>query len=61
MIDKDVAIAALSALCNANVTSTQQLTAQYGYSRAGYGGAPGQQQLFVTHLVSTILDADQTW
>lgn len=45
VIDKDVAIAALSSLCYANVTSTQQLTAQHGDSRAGYGGAPGQQQL----------------
>lgn len=61
MIDKDVALAGLSALCNANVTSIQKLRAQGGAASAGTVGGPAHQQLFVNNFISSVLDADETW
>ncbi|XP_036961745.1 uncharacterized protein LOC119023741 isoform X1 [Acanthopagrus latus] len=60
MIDKDVALAGLSALCNANVTSIQKLRAQGGAASAGTVGGPAHQQLFVSNFISSVLDADET-
>ena len=55
MVDKEVALEALSALCNANVTKKQgsQVDCRAGF----YGGAP---QLFIKHFIPTVLDADET-
>ncbi|XP_045894475.1 uncharacterized protein LOC123962414 [Micropterus dolomieu] len=56
MIGRDVALEALGALLNANVT-THQNVQPAAYPRSGYGGA-APQQLFIKNFITTILDAD---
>ncbi len=60
MIDRDVALEALSALCNSNVTSDQQTDPQAGSLRARYGGGAARQQLSIKNFIPTIFDADET-
>ncbi|XP_071783433.2 uncharacterized protein LOC139933267 [Centroberyx gerrardi] len=66
MIDREVALEALSVLFNANVTSVQKQSSQasfakddsVGHGAAGAAAAP--QLLSVKQLIPTLLDADET-
>lgn len=58
MFDRDVALEALSAVLNANVTSVQKQSLQA--SGAAFFGGAAQQQLLIKHLIPAQLDADET-
>ena len=60
-MDREIALEALSALCDASVTSFQRQGDHAGgvCSPRSYGGA-AQQQLFLRDFVYTVLDADET-
>ncbi|KAM7397194.1 hypothetical protein PAMP_020186 [Pampus punctatissimus] len=55
-MDKDIAFEALSALCNASVTSLQKRGLQS--CDCGFDGGP--TLMFIKHFIPTVLDADET-
>ncbi|GAA6215373.1 uncharacterized protein LOC108893838 [Lates japonicus] len=59
MVHRDIALEALGALCNANVTSVQRQASQPVLRAAGFQAA-SQEQLLIKKLVCTVLDADET-
>nr|XP_019934360.1 PREDICTED: uncharacterized protein LOC109624253 [Paralichthys olivaceus] len=59
MVDRNIALEALGALCNGHVTSVQKQSSPAAFARASFP-AGIQQQLSINLLVSTITDADET-
>ncbi|KAM9770461.1 uncharacterized protein ACNS7B_010133 [Menidia menidia] len=57
MVDRSVALEALSALANAQVTSVQKQRSYAASPGVGHGGGA---QLLIKNLISSILDADET-
>ncbi|XP_018547772.1 uncharacterized protein LOC108893845 [Lates calcarifer] len=56
MIHRDIALEALSVICNANVTSVQKQRLQ----PFPHAAAAPQEQLLIKYFISTVLDADET-
>ncbi|KAM9770462.1 uncharacterized protein ACNS7B_010139 [Menidia menidia] len=60
MVDRSIALEALGALANAQVTSLQKQRLQAAFPGVGYGGGAHLQQLLINNLIYSILDADET-
>ncbi|XP_053274716.1 uncharacterized protein LOC128436850 [Pleuronectes platessa] len=59
MVDISIALEALGALCNGNVTSVQEQASPINLSRRNLHVVP-QQNLSIKLLISTVLDGDET-
>ncbi|XP_053283666.1 uncharacterized protein LOC128444967 isoform X2 [Pleuronectes platessa] len=58
MVDRSIALEALGALCNGNVTSVQQQASQAFSPRANHQAGP-RQNLSIKLLIPTVIDGDE--